>query len=63
MRSAYEKGFDVVTLTDCVAATSEAEHENAIEYDYPMFSRPMTSTSFVGSLQGQDAGGDTSRGY
>ena len=23
MRSAYEKGFDVVTLTDCVAATSE----------------------------------------
>ena len=43
MRSAYEKGFDVVTLTDCVAATSQAEHENAIQYDYPMFSRPMTS--------------------
>ncbi len=63
MRSAYEKGFDVVTLTDCVAATSEAEHENAIKYDYPMFSRPMTSTAFVGSLQGKDAGADTSRGY
>ncbi len=40
MRSAYEKGFDVVTLTDCVAATSQPEHDNAIQYDYPMFSRP-----------------------
>ena len=56
MRSATRTGYDVVTLTDCVAATSEAEHENAIKYDYPMFSRPMTSSAFVGSLQGQDAG-------
>src|SRR3972149_1807671 len=63
MRSAYEKGFDVVTLTDCVAATSEAEDENAITSDFPMFSRPMTSTAFVGSLKGEEAGGDTSRGY
>ncbi|MEO8424621.1 MAG: cysteine hydrolase [Actinomycetota bacterium] len=51
MRSAYEKGFDVVTLTDCVAATSQAEHDNAIAYDYPMFSKPMTSTEFAGTLQ------------
>ena len=53
MRSAYEKGFDVVTLTDCVAATSRAEHENAIQYDYPMFSRPMTSTQFAETLHGR----------
>ena len=63
MRSAYEKGFDVVTLTDCVAATSQAEHDNAIEYDYPMFSKPMTSAEFAGTLTGKDAGSDASRGY
>jgi nicotinamidase-related amidase len=63
MRSAYEKGFDVVTLTDCVAATSQAEHDNAIEYDYPMFSRPMASDEFAGILEGQEAAADTSRGY
>ena len=54
MRSAYEKGFDVVTLTDCVAATSQEEHQNAIAYDYPMFSKPMTSQEFLGTL-GADA--------
>jgi nicotinamidase-related amidase len=52
MRSAYEKGFDVVTLTDCVAATSQAEHDNAIQYDYPMFSRPMASDEFATLLKG-----------
>ncbi len=62
MRSAYEKGFDVVTLTDCVAATSQAEHDNAIQYDYPMFSKPMTSSEFTDSLQGSDEP-DASRGY
>ncbi len=62
MRSAYEKGFEVVTLTDCVGATSEEEHANAITYDYPMFSKPMTASEFAGTLAGGDSG-DTSRGY
>lgn len=62
MRSAYERGFEVVTLTDCVAATSEAEHANAITYDYPMFSKPMTAAEFAGALDGE-AAGDGSRGY
>jgi nicotinamidase-related amidase len=62
MRGAYEKGFDVVTLTDCVAATSQAEHDNAIQFDYPMFSRPMTSDEFAGTLQGSESAEDTSRG-
>jgi ureidoacrylate peracid hydrolase len=52
MRSAYEKGFEVITLTDCVAATSIEEHENAIKYDYPMFSKPMTGKEFAASLTG-----------
>lgn len=50
MRSAYEKGFDVITLSDCVAATSPGEHANAIKYDYPMFSRPITAGEFVAEL-------------
>lgn len=50
MRSAYEKGFEVITLTDCVAATGEEEHANAIKYDYPMFSKPMASKDFEAKL-------------
>jgi nicotinamidase-related amidase len=52
MRSAYERGYDVVTLTDCVAATSAAEQEAALTYDYPMFSKPMTSGDVIAGLQG-----------
>ena len=63
MRTAYEKGYDVYTLTDCVAATSVEEHENAIAKDYPMFSRPTTSTDFAAALAGAAEVGDTSRGY
>lgn len=63
MRSAYERGYDVVTLTDCVGATSMAEHENAIQFDYPMFSRPMTSEQFLAELTNDREVSDTSRGY
>ena len=41
MRSGYENGYQVITLNDCVAATSPEEHDNALKYDYPMFSPPM----------------------
>ncbi len=50
MRTAYENGFEVVTLTDCVAATSSEEHHNAIKFDFPMFSKPMTSSEFIAEL-------------
>ncbi|TWE10276.1 cysteine hydrolase family protein [Rudaeicoccus suwonensis] len=50
MRSAYENGYRVITLTDCMAATSAAEHDNAITYDYPMFSHPLESTAVVEAL-------------
>jgi nicotinamidase-related amidase len=63
MRSAYERGYEVITLTDCVGATSEAEHVNAITYDYPMFSKPMTSIEFAEAISKDAAAGDTSRGY
>ncbi|MGP0108937.1 MAG: cysteine hydrolase [Acidimicrobiales bacterium] len=51
MRSGYENGYQVITLNDCVAATSVEEHENALAYDYPMFSRPMSSAEFIGALE------------
>jgi nicotinamidase-related amidase len=63
MRSAYEKGFNVFTLTDCLAATSQEEHDNAIAKDYPMFSHPVSSEEFVGTLAGDKQLSDTSRGY
>jgi nicotinamidase-related amidase len=47
MRSGYENGYQVITLTDCTAATSVPEHENAISYDYPMFSKPMTAAQVI----------------
>ena len=52
MRTGYEKGYQVVTLSDCVAATSAEEHKNAIQFDYPMFSEVMTAEAFTGELQG-----------
>ena len=50
MRTGYEHGYRVITLSDCVAAASVAEHENALTYDYPMFSQPMTAGEFVEEL-------------
>ncbi|MFT4126523.1 MAG: cysteine hydrolase [Gordonia sp. (in: high G+C Gram-positive bacteria)] len=50
MRTAYENGYRVITLTDCTAATSIEEHDNAIAYDYPMFSIPTESAQIVAAL-------------
>ena len=52
MRTGYEKGYQVITLSDCVAATSAEEHQNAIQFDYPMFSEVMTAEKFTEELQG-----------
>jgi nicotinamidase-related amidase len=50
MRTGYENGYKVVTLNDCVAATSIEEHDNALSYDFPMFSEPMSSSAFIDQL-------------
>ena len=52
MRTGYEHGYNVITLNDCLAATSVEEHENALNYDFPMFSRPMSSSEFIDLLPG-----------
>ena len=56
MRTAYEKGYDVVTLTDCTAATSDEEQRVATARDYPMFSQPMTSDQVIDTLRAAVAG-------
>lgn len=50
MRAAYEKGFNVFTLKDCCAATSEEEHAAAVKYTFPMFSTPIDQEGFLRRL-------------
>ena len=51
MRTGYEKGYEVVTLSDCVAATSPEEHDNAIKFDFPMFSEVKDSSALLEELR------------
>jgi nicotinamidase-related amidase len=64
MRSAYERGYDVITLTDCTATLSEDEQRFAIEKNFPMFSHPMTHDTFLEQLAGKElAASGGGRGY
>jgi ureidoacrylate peracid hydrolase len=63
MRTAYEKGYQVVTLTDCTATLSAEEQRLSVEKNYPMFSRPMTHTSFLSELSGAGSSAGSGRGY
>ena len=58
MRTGYEKGYQVITLSDCVAATSPEEHENAIRFDYPMFSEVMSAEQLTQELRGVPVAAD-----
>ena len=55
MRTGYEKGYNVVTLTDCTASVSEEEQRLSVEKNYPMFSRPLTHTEFLSELSKKPA--------
>ena len=63
MRVAYEKGYNVVTLTDCTATLSQEEQEHAIKKNFPMFSRPATHTDWLQELSGNGQITDNTRGY
>ena len=63
MRSAYERGFNVITLKDCTAALSDEEQRMAVEKDYPMFSRPMNHDEFLAEVSGEKKVETASRGY
>jgi ureidoacrylate peracid hydrolase len=63
MRVGYEKGFNVVTLTDCTAALSQEEQDHACAKNFPMFSRPLTHTEWLNELSGLQKASDKTRGY
>lgn len=50
-RTAYEKGFKVFTLKDCMAATSTAAQDATLEYNFGMFSVPTTSNDVISAIQ------------
>eukprot|EP00629_Pelagomonadales_sp_RCC1024_P008894 CAMPEP_0119260190 /NCGR_PEP_ID=MMETSP1329-20130426/700_1 /TAXON_ID=114041 /ORGANISM="Genus nov. species nov., Strain RCC1024" /LENGTH=219 /DNA_ID=CAMNT_0007259611 /DNA_START=51 /DNA_END=710 /DNA_ORIENTATION=- len=50
MRTAYEKGFNVITLTDCCATTSADGQKGAAEGTFGMFSAPMSADDFLAKL-------------
>lgn len=50
MRSAYEKGYEVVPVVDCMAATSIEEHEMAVKFNFPRFSRPVDHQQLISAL-------------
>jgi len=47
MRTGCEKGFNVITLVDCTAATSPEGQKAATEGTFGMFSKPMTAENFI----------------
>jgi nicotinamidase-related amidase len=63
MRSAYERGYDVITLTDCTATLSDDEQRFAVEKNFPMFSHPMTHETFIALLGGTELAVSAGRGY
>ncbi len=52
MRSGYEKGYNVITLTDGCACNSEREQAAATQYTFNMFSTPMTCSEAMEVLGG-----------
>src|ERR1700704_1405227 len=50
MRSAYERGFDVVTLKDCTATLSQAAQDAALAHSFGVFSHPMNHDEFLKRL-------------
>ena len=50
MRTAYEYGYNVFTIEDCCCAQSQTEHENSVNFTFPMFSTPLTAHEFMDLL-------------
>jgi nicotinamidase-related amidase len=50
MRTAYEHGFDVITLKDCTASLSQEAQDAAITHTFGMFSHPMDHDEFLTKL-------------
>lgn len=63
MRTAYEKGYQVVTLTDCTATVSDDEQRLAVEKNFPMFSHPLAHDDFLAKLAGKEVALTGGHGY
>ena len=50
MRSAYERGYNVFTMTDVTAAGSQAVQDFTVKENFPTFSHPMTHKEFLGLI-------------
>mmetsp|Transcript_45364 Transcript_45364/g.55043 ORF Transcript_45364/g.55043 Transcript_45364/m.55043 type:complete len:207 (+) Transcript_45364:65-685(+) len=50
MRSGYELGYNIYTLKDCCAATDKAAQDAVYEYNFGMFSNPITSDVAIKAL-------------
>jgi nicotinamidase-related amidase len=50
LRIAYEKGYRVFSLSDCVAATSVEALEATVKFNYPHYSMPITAAEFCGKF-------------
>ncbi|AYF49011.1 MULTISPECIES: cysteine hydrolase [unclassified Pseudomonas] len=50
VRSGYEKGYNVVTLTDCTATFTEEQQQAAENFTLPMFSQTLKHTQFLQAL-------------
>ena len=50
MRTAYEKGFNTITITDCCATTTIDGHSASTTNTFGMFSTPMTADEFTTKL-------------
>jgi ureidoacrylate peracid hydrolase len=49
-RTGYEKGFNIVALSDCAATLSEEEQRFTFEKNLPMFARILTHTEFLSDV-------------
>lgn len=47
MRTAYEKGYNVFTMTDVTAAGSQAIQDFTVKENFPTFSHPMTHNELL----------------
>ena len=50
VRSGYEKGYNVVTLSDCTATFTDEQQKAAENFTLPMFSQVLRHTEFLGAL-------------
>lgn len=50
MRTAYERGYEVLPIVDCMAAMTTDEHDMAVKHNFPKFSRPVDHGQFLGAL-------------